>query len=231
MIDLTILRFVPEIEHMISIIGGTGLEGRGLAMRLVIAGNQIILGSRSKNRAETIADEIRRLCPGSKIEGASNLEAARKGTVVFLAVPFVNQMDVLQELKMYLTEKLVVTVVVPLKFQGGRAIYVDVPEGSAAAQAQQVLCTSKVVAAFQNLSAHDLINHDSKLEGDVVICSDDSRAKRLIMEMVGTIPSLRGVDGGGLENAKYVEQLTVLLLNINRNYKANVSIKLIGIQA
>ena len=231
MIDLTILRFVPEIEHMISIIGGTGLEGRGLAMRLVIAGNQIILGSRSKNRAETIADEIRRLCPGSKIEGASNLEAARKGTVVFLAVPFVNQMDVLQELKMYLTEKLVVTVVVPLKFQGGRAIYVDVPEGSAAAQVQQVLCTSTVVAAFQNLSAHDLINHDSKLEGDVVICSDDSRAKRLIMEMVGTIPSLRGVDGGGLENAKYVEQLTVLLLNINRNYKANVSIKLIGIQA
>jgi NADPH-dependent F420 reductase len=231
MIDLTILRFVPEIEHMISIIGGTGLEGRGLAMRLVIAGNQIILGSRSKNRAETIADEIRRLCPGSKIEGASNLEAARKGTVVFLAVPFVNQMDVLQELKMYLTEKLVVTVVVPLKFQGGRAIYVDVPEGSAAAQVQQILCTSKVVAAFQNLSAHDLINHDSKLEGDVVICSDDSRAKRLIMEMVGTIPSLRGVDGGGLENAKYVEQLTVLLLNINRNYKANVSIKLIGIQA
>jgi NADPH-dependent F420 reductase len=108
---------------------------------------------------------------------------------------------------------------------------VDVPEGSAAAQAQQVLCTSKVVAAFQNLSAHDLINHDSKLEGDVVICSDDSRAKRLIMEMVGTIPSLRGVDGGGLENAKYVEQLTVLLLNINRNYNANVSIKLIGIQA
>jgi len=108
---------------------------------------------------------------------------------------------------------------------------VDVPEGSAAAQVQQVLCTSTVVAAFQNLSAHDLINHDSKLEGDVVICSDDSRAKRLIMEMVGTIPSLRGVDGGGLENAKYVEQLTVLLLNINRNYKANVSIKLIGIQA
>jgi len=215
---------------MISIIGGTGLEGRGLAMRLVIAGNHVILGSRSKKRAETVAAEIRRLCPGSKIEGLSNLEAARKGRVVFLAIPFESQVDILQELKPYLADKLVVTVVVPLKFQTGHAAYVDVPEGSAAAQAQQILFTSKVVAAFQNLSAHDLINHDSKIEGDVVICSDHSGSKKLIMEMVGTIPSLRGIDGGGLENAKYVEQLTVLLLNINRNYKANVSIKLIGIQ-
>ncbi|MBD48244.1 MAG: NADPH-dependent F420 reductase [Dehalococcoidia bacterium] len=216
---------------MISIIGGTGLEGRGLAMRLVIAGNQVILGSRSKDRAEMVAKEIRHICPASKIEGASNLEAARKGRVVFIAVPFGSQMDILEALKIYLADKLVVTVVVPLKFQAGRAIYADVPEGSAAAQAQKILTTSRVVAAFQNLSSHDLINHANEIEGDVVVCSDDSNARSLIMEMVGTIPSLRGIDGGGLENARYVEQLTVLLLNINKNYKTNAGIKLIGIQS
>ena len=213
---------------MISIIGGTGSEGRGLAIRLVVAGNQVILGSRNKNRADMAAEEIRRMCPGAKVTGATNLDAARKGNVVFLVVPFASQMDILSELKVYLADKLVVTAIVPLKFQAGRAIYMDVPEGSAAAQAQKVLSTSKVVAAFQNLSAHDLINHTNDIEGDVVVCSDDSDARRLVMEMVGTIPLLRGIDGGELENAKYVEQLTVLLLNINRNYKANASIKLIG---
>ena len=125
--------------------------------------------------------------------------------------------------------KTVVNVVAPLVFRKGRASAVQVPEGSAAVQSQILLPRSQVVAAFQNLSATKLLAVSRPMDGDVVVCSDHEGAKERIVDMVGLIRNLRGLDGGGLENARYVEQLTALLLSVNRIYKSQSSIKLVGL--
>ena len=104
-----------------------------------------------------------------------------------------------------------------------------VEEGSAAMEAQRLLPDSYVVAAFQNISASDLVVPDRALEGDVVVCSDHTEPKQQVMAMVRAIKNLRPVDGDGLENARYVENFTALLLNINRIYKAHSMIRIVGI--
>ena len=104
-----------------------------------------------------------------------------------------------------------------------------VEEGSAALQAQALLPGSRVVAAFQSISAHDLLDLAKPVEGDVVTCADDEEAKALVMSLAERIPSLRAIDGGGLENSRYVEGITALLLNINRIYKARSSLRVTGI--
>jgi hypothetical protein len=106
---------------------------------------------------------------------------------------------------------------------------IPVPEGSAALQAKMLLPKARVVAAFQTISSYHLLKTTSPLESDVVICSDDKNAKALIVKLVSRIQGLRAVDGGNLENARYVENLTALLLNINQLYNANSSIRILGI--
>ena len=104
-----------------------------------------------------------------------------------------------------------------------------VEAGSAAQEAQELLPNSLVVAAFQNVSAEELQKPDTVMEGDVIVCSDHREAKDLVLELVRKIHDLRPVDGGGLANAKYVEQITPLLLNINRIYKIHAGIKIVGL--
>jgi hypothetical protein len=117
-----------------------------------------------------------------------------------------------------------------MKFERGKgASAVEVEAGSAAEEAQEMLPDSQVVAAFQNASAEELLNPEAIMEGDVVVCSDHSEAKKLVMGLADKIKNLRGVDGGSLANSKYVEQITPLLVNINRIYKIHASIKIVGI--
>jgi NADPH-dependent F420 reductase len=106
---------------------------------------------------------------------------------------------------------------------------VEVPAGSAAQECQQLAPSAQVVAAFQNVSAEELQHADRDMEGDVIVCSDHPAAKNRVMELVRLIPSLRPVDGGGLANARYVEQITPLLVNINRIYKVHAGIKVVGL--
>ena len=126
--------------------------------------------------------------------------------------------------------KTVVRVIAPRKVERGRgASAVEVEAGSAAQEAQEMLPDSQVVAAFQNASAEELLDPAITMEGDVVVCSDHADAKKLVMGLAGTIKNLRGVDGGSLANAKYVEQITPMLVNINRIYKVHAGIKIVGI--
>ena len=214
---------------MLAFLGGTGPEGRGLALRLALAGEEVIIGSRDDTRGRETAEKLRELAPRAAISGDSNVVAARRGDVAFVTMPYEGQKLILEQVAEHLTGKVIVDVIAPLAVTKGRARAVPVEEGSASMQAQVLLPDSFVVAAFQNISAEDLIVPDRVMEGDVVVCSDHAGPKEQVMEMVKGIKALRPVDGGGLENSKYVEELTALLLNINRIYKIHSMIKIVGI--
>ena len=216
---------------MLAFLGGTGPEGRGLALRLALAGEGAVIGSRDAGRAAAAAEELLQLAPGVHIEGAVNDLAADGADLVFLTFPYEGQRPVLEQLQESLAGKIVVSVISPVQFQRGRgASAVEVPAGSAAQEAQELLPNSWVVAAFHNVSAVELQEPDKTMEGDVIVCSNHRESKERVMELVRKIPSLRPVDGGGLANAKYVEQITPMLVNINRIYNIHAGIRIVGLQ-
>jgi NADPH-dependent F420 reductase len=215
---------------MLAILGGTGPEGKGLALRLAMAGETPIIGSRDAARGAAAAEELAQSAPGVVIKGSDNAGAVAAADVVFLAFPYEGQRPVLEDLGAALKGKIVVCVIAPMKFERGKgASAVEVEAGSAAQEAQDMLPDSQVVAAFQNASAEELLDLSVTMEGDVVVCSDHPDAKKLVMGLADKINDLRGVDGGSLANAKYVEQLTPLLVNINRIYKIHSGIKIVGV--
>ena len=214
---------------MLSFLGGTGPEGRGLALRYALAGHEVFIGSRDAARGRETAEDLGGKRPEISVKGGGNNEAARLGEVVFICVPYEAQKSLLPEVAGSLEGKVAVNVVAPLSFKKGRAAAVAVAEGSAAEESQSLLPKSEVVAAFQNLSARKLLAAGNPMEGDVVVCSDHDEAKEQVMSLVEVIDGLRAVDGGSLANARYVEQLTALLLNVNRIYRAQSSIKLVGL--
>lgn len=214
---------------VIGFIGGTGPEGLGLAARFCRAGEQVIIGSRERPRAEEAANKVRERVPDAHVSGAENAEAADRADIVFLTIPFAAQRDTLNALVDHLAGKLVVTTIAPLRFEKRRAIGLHIEEGSAAEQAQVLLPSSRVVSAFQNLPAGHLLDVGHRIEADVVVCGDDAEAKAQVMALAELIDGVRAVDGGPLANSHYVEELTALLLNINRRYKAETHIKIVGL--
>ena len=214
---------------MIGFIGGTGPEGKGLALRFAMAGERVAIGSRDAQRAQDAAHEVRELQVGLSVTGGLNEQVADESDIVFIAVPYSGHRPTLEPLGNRLDGKLVVDVVAPLRFSRGVASAVEVEEGSAAQQAQIILPNSKVVGAFHNLSAEDLMRPNVAIVSDVIVCADDREAKTRVMELAESINAVRAVDGGGLQNSRYVEELTALLININRIYKAHSTIKIVGI--
>lgn len=216
---------------MLAILGGTGPEGKGLALRLALAGETVVIGSRDAARGAAAAAELAAQAPGAAdIRGADNAEAAALGAVVFLAFPYEGQRAVLETLAGALDGKIVVSVIAPMAFERGKgARAIEVAAGSAAQEAQEMLPGALVAAAFQNVSAEELLETAHPMQGDVVVCSDHAEPRRRVMELADKIADLRGLDGGGLANAKYVEQLTPLLVNLNRTYKTHSGIKITGI--
>jgi len=215
---------------MLAFLGGTGPEGRGLALRLALAGEETVIGSRDQARASAAAQELSLLAPGARITGEENTKAASEAQVVFLTFPYEGQKPTLEGLSGSLDGKVVVDVIAPMTFHRGRgASAVEVEAGSAAEEAQALLPGCQIVAAFQNISAEELQDPETTMEGDVVVCSDHPEAKALVMDLVSKIPDLRPVDGGALANAKYVEQITPLLVNINRIHKIHAGIRIVGL--
>lgn len=214
---------------MLGFIGGTGPEGRGLALRFALAGESLIVGSRDATRAQDSADEISASVPDASIQAGLNHDAAAKADMVFVTVPYLGARSTLEPVAKTLAGKIVVITVAPLRFGKGDVSALSVEAGSAAAEASDILPDSQIVAAFQTISAHDLLKSDKPIDSDVVVCADDQDAKETVMALAEKIVGVRAVDGGGLRNAAYVEQITALLLNINRIYKAHSAIKITGI--
>jgi NADPH-dependent F420 reductase len=211
----------------IGFIGGTGEEGMGLAYRFAFAGHDCVIGSRQIEKAAAAAAELKEKDAKLPITGATN-DAACAADLVIVTTPYTAQAATLPPLASALAGKVVVSTVVPMAFEAGRASLVAVPEGSAAQQEQALLPESKVVAAFQNLSARKLLK-GGPLEADVVVCAGDAEAKQQVMDLAATIEGVRAVDGGALANSKLVEGITVLLVSINRAYKTQAGIRIAGI--
>lgn len=214
---------------MIGFIGGTGPEGRGLALRFAIAGEDVAIGSRDTERAVEAAKSVASHNPRGRVIGNSNTEIARMSELIFIVVPYSAQRVTLEGLQNDLDGKDIVNVVAPLSFEKGLAQAVRVEEGSAALESANILKNSRIAAAFHNISAHELLVPDLSLDTDVIVCCDDICLKEKIIELAERISGVRGVNGGGIVNARYVEDLTALLLNINRIYKTNSMIKITGI--
>lgn len=216
-------------NNVIALIGGTGAEGIGLALRFAAAGRQVIIGSRSMDRADESAQKVRDLVAGAAITGAENSVAAQAATTIVLTLPFEGQVPALEVLRTPAAGKVVVTAVVPMRFSKGSVSMIVVPEGSAAEQAARLLPESRVIAAFHHLSAQKLMTLGKEVPADVVVVGDDRAAKDEAFALVNTIQGCRPVDGGPLSNARYVEELTALLVGINRIYKIQSSIKIMGV--
>ena len=223
------------MNRPIAILGGTGPAGMGLALRWARAGETVIIGSRSAERAQAAADQIKgRVGANAKISGAVNAAACAASDLLALTVPFEGQAALLKELKpVFKPGSILIDATVPLATAvGGRASRtLGVWQGSAAQQTAELVPKGvTVAAAFQNCSA-DAMNGDDPVECDVIVCSDDTQATQTVCELVAKIPGLRGLDGGKLENARIVEQITALLVGLNIRHKGHGGIRITGMPA
>ena len=220
-------------DDPIPIIGGTGALGWGLAMRWARAGQPVTIGSRSAERAEEAAERVRATAPDGQVEGLENGDAAKRGPVVFLTVPFRAQSENLTNLRDALEPgQILVDCTVPLAaaVSGKATRSLGVWQGSAAQQAQEMVPDGvTVIAALHTVSAPVLGDPDSELAEDVLICGDRKADKARVAALVERIAGLRAVNAGALEMARIVEQLTPLLISVNTRYKTHAGIHLTGL--
>lgn len=221
------------MSEPVPIIGGTGALGYGLALRWGREGVEVVIGSRSAERAAEAAERVRSAVPEAKVEGLPNEEAAKRGPVVFLTVPFRAQSETLNNLRGVLEAgQLLVDCTVPTAaaVSGKATRSVGVWQGSAAQQAQEMVPEGvTVVAAFHSVSATTLADLDRSLQEDVLICGDRKPEKARVAALVERIPGLRAVNAGALEMARITEQITPLLISINSRYKAHAGIRITGL--
>lgn len=223
------------MSRTIAILGGTGPAGMGLALRWARAGETIVIGSRSLERAQEAAAKIReRVGSAAQITGNTNADACASSDLLVLTVPFEGQAALLKELKPALRpNSILIDATVPLASSvGGRASRIlGVWQGSAAQQAAELVPKGvRVVAAFHNTSA-DLMNGDDPVECDVLVCSDDADATSTVIDLAAKIPGIRGIDAGKLDNARTVEQITSLLIGLNIRHKGHGGIRITGLPA
>jgi NADPH-dependent F420 reductase len=214
----------------IGILGGTGDQGRGLARRFAAAGNPVIIGSRSAERAGQAAAGLAAAGEGLPVRGMANEDAARAADVVIVAVPWEGHGALVASLASALAGKIVVDCVNPLGFDGRGAYPLPVPEGSAAEQAAALLPDSVVVGAFHHVSSVLLLDPGvAEVDLDVLVLGDDRRATDLVQALAARIPGVRGVYAGRLRNCGQVEALTANLVSVNRRYKAHAGIRITDI--
>ncbi|RBY82507.1 NADPH-dependent F420 reductase [Geodermatophilus sp. TF02-6] len=220
-------------DLVVGVLGGTGPQGRGLAVRLAAAGQQVLLGSRDAERcadvAEQVAERATAAAAGSEVSvrGGSNADVAGAADLVVVAVPFAGHAATLAELTTPLAGKIVVDCVVPMAFDELGAYVLDVPEGSVAQQAAALLPDSQVVGAFHHVSAALLEDvSQPTLDCDVMVVGDVREATDTVQALAGRLPGMRGIYAGRLRNARQVEALTVNLVSCNRRYKAHAGIRI-----
>ena len=217
----------------IPIVGGTGALGAGLARRWARAGVPVVLGSRSAERAEEAAAQIREAVPDADVTGLENGEAATRGEIVFLTVPFRAQSENLNNLREALQPgQILVDCTVPLAaaVSGKATRSLGVWQGSAAQQAQEMVPEGvTVVSARHTVGAPSLADLDSELGEDILVCGDKKADKARVARLIEAIPGLRAVNAGALEMARIVEQLTPMLIWVNSRYKTHAGIRLTGL--
>jgi NADPH-dependent F420 reductase len=220
-------------DLVVGVLGGTGPQGRGLAVRLAAAGQRVLLGSRDAERAEQVAAEVATRAGAAaggvevSVRGGSNVDVAGAADLIIVAVPFAGHAETIAELATPLAGKVVVDCVVPMGWDELGAYVLDVPEGSVCQQAAVLLPDSWVVGGFHHLSAVTLEDlSQPTLDGDVMVVGDSREATDVVQALAGRLPGMRGVYAGRLRNARQVEALTINLVSVNRRYKAHAGIRI-----
>jgi 8-hydroxy-5-deazaflavin:NADPH oxidoreductase len=213
----------------IAILGGTGEQGPGLALRLALAGEEVIIGSRNKERAETAAAELNTELGGTRIRGLENLQAADAAEIVMMTVPYSAHLSTLEAVKAAVQGKIFVDVSVPLDPENPRRMKMPAA-GSATEEAQQFLGpNTKVVAAFQNVAAHLLREPKHAIDCDILVCGNDVEAKKTVLGLV-TKMGMQGSDVGTADSARVVEGLTSILIRLNIRHKVKgAGIRITGV--
>ncbi len=212
----------PNFDDAIAILGGTGEQGLGLALRFAKAGRPVLIGSRNTERANAAAERVRAAVAGAEVSGVENLEACRRAQVIVLSVPFENTASTVKAVREALVAgQIVVSMGVPLaSATGGPATQtIGVWQGSCAEMVAALLPEGvHAVSAFQNVAAHRLHELDRPVECDVLV-SGDPQPRRRIMALCELVPGLRGIDGGPIANARIAEAITALLIGLNIRYR------------
>jgi NADPH-dependent F420 reductase len=221
------------MSRPIAILGGTGPAGTGLGLRWARAGEIVIIGSRDAARAQNAVAEIKKKAGGNaQVSGVENSAACAETDLLVLTVPFEAQASLLKQLKPSIRPgSILIDATVPLAASvGGRSSRtLGVWQGSAAQQTAELVPKGvSVAAAFQNMPA-DVMNGDGPVECDVIVCSDDPNAIQVACELASKIPGVRAIDGGKLENARIVEQITALLIGLNMRHKGHSGIRITGL--
>jgi len=221
------------MSRPIAILGGTGPAGTGLGLRWARAGETVIIGSRDAARAQNAVAEIKKKAGDTaQVSGVENSAACAETDLLVLTVPFEAQASLLKQLKPSIRPgSILIDATVPLAASvGGRSSRtLGVWQGSAAQQTAELVPKGvSVAAAFQNMSA-DVMNGDAPVECDVIVCSDDPNAIQVACELASKIPGVRAIDGGKLENARIVEQITALLIGLNIRHKGHSGIRITGL--
>jgi len=223
-------------RYTIAVLGGTGNEGPGLALRWALAGHRVIIGSRQADKALRVAGELNAKLGagpsgGYRIKGLANPDAAAACEVAVITVPYSAQNALLGTLREPLQGKVLVNVNVAMKPPKVARVFIP-PEGSACEQAQAILGDGvTVVAAFQNVSAGELEHPDTPIDCDVLVCGDKKAAKRIAIGLAEDIGT-RGIDAGALVNAQAIEAMTSVLIGINIRYKIHgAGIRITGLES
>ncbi|MGA2520677.1 MAG: NADPH-dependent F420 reductase [Acidimicrobiales bacterium] len=214
----------------VGILGGTGPLGRGLGLRLAVAGTSVTVGSRDRDRAASVVDEVLARWPGRSLamEGGDN-DAAASADVVVVATPWDAVVPTVRPLAEQLSGKVVVSVANALVKQGRELHALIPPRGSMAGAVQAELPRSQVAAAGHHLPAAELEDLDRVLGADVLVCSDHAEATASAMALMASIEGLRPLDAGSLASAGAVEAFTAVLVTLNIRYKAHSTLRLAGL--
>lgn len=221
-------------KNAIAILGGTGDQGLGLALRFARAGRPVVIGSRKLERAQSAAEEVRAAVPGADVEGLDNGDAVERAPIVILSVPFEHTADTVKAVRERLApEQILVSMGVPLAtaIGDGAVRTIGVWQGSCAELVASLAPDAvHVVSAFQNVSAHRLRDLDHPVECDVVV-SGPPAPRKVVMALCPLVPGLRAVDGGPLANARLVEGITALLIGLNVRHKVpeGIGIRFTGV--
>ncbi len=218
-----------ERRCKIAVLGGTGAQGSGLALRLAAAGHTVIIGSRSPDKARAAASELSKRLDGKAIAGTDNRQAAAAAEIAVLTVPYAVQKATVEDILAELDGKILIDATVPLV--PPKVSVVQLPDGKSAVAAIQQLAGDKVrvVSAFQNVSAQHLSDPNHKVDCDVLVCGDDQGACEVAIGLIADI-GMRGLYAGPIGNSAAVEALTSVLITINRRHKiAGSGIRITGL--
>jgi NADPH-dependent F420 reductase len=214
------------VQITVAVVGGTGAEGSGLALRFAAGGARVFVGSRDLEKAQNVARRISGQASAADVTGHTNKDAVAAAGLVVLTVPLSAQVETLKSIRGSLAPgAILVDATVPLEIAiGGRVSRtLTLWDGSAAQQAARLLPGVPVVAAFHALSAEALAKLDHPLDCDTLICGDSAEAKAAVAQLAAMIPGVRAVDAGPLDNARLLESAAALLISLNLRHKVKQS--------